>query len=471
MRSLILSALVLGFVAPAKAQVAEYQKYRAAVKKVSELSQDENLRNIVQAQGLNLLNVAWEDTGRGQNSALGPNISDVTIQVHTVGEDGNIVPVPMPILRYPNFDDFSADISPNKFSLLVGNEKGKDLKRITLTEYLDNFREYLTDASSWKGSAKSLLAPRDTEVLVSAQHTFLPIPKGQKAHFNPMIFNYQSSKDNPAVLAILATREGTSARIIDYSEEDEKFEGGFGRTGQRLFHNVNGEKASLTGERISDFVEGGGDSTTSVENAGNANIVLLIQVPLVHKAPLWRDGVFYEMADISRSSNGDIEEAVIGHGPIEGPFKEIGGKAIQRDPRFPIRVTVQFYQATANPKIDAQMVFEMEQQITSIYKEASAVGSLVTGGKTGRTTEHNVEFWRWNWWGPIWPYQYQTPDGAGISIGWQDAVQLLDEAYGNEWVRFADSEDDKEIFLDALNYVTTGETREIKHPEEEEKQN
>ena len=31
--------------------------------------------------GLNILNVTWEDTGRYQNSSVGPNISDVTIQV------------------------------------------------------------------------------------------------------------------------------------------------------------------------------------------------------------------------------------------------------------------------------------------------------------------------------------------------------------------------------------------------------
>ena len=49
-----------------------------------------------------------------------------------------------------------------------------------------------------------------------------------------------------------------------------------------------------------------------------------------------------------RRSKSDVENAVIGHGKIEGPYTEIDNMAIERDPRFPIRVTVQFYKATSN---------------------------------------------------------------------------------------------------------------------------
>ena len=65
-----------------------------------------------------------------------------------------------------------------------------------------------------------------------------------------MLFNYQSYAGDPAVLTILATREGTSVTIIDNKRDG--FEAG--RTwGQRLFFNKNGERASLTGQRLSDF--------------------------------------------------------------------------------------------------------------------------------------------------------------------------------------------------------------------------
>ena len=100
-------------------------------------------------------------------------------------------------------------------AFLVGNEDGGSLRRVTLKEFLGNIRDYLSEPDSWKGSRESLLAPRDTHALVSAQAAFLPIPQSGKATFNPVLFNYQSSEGDPAVLTILATREGTSVTIIE----------------------------------------------------------------------------------------------------------------------------------------------------------------------------------------------------------------------------------------------------------------
>src|SRR5437660_7903 len=68
---------------------------------------------------------------------------------------------------------------------------------------------------SWIGRGKSLLSGRDSHVLVSAQACFLPVPKEGLATFNPVLFNYQSVSGDPAVLTVLATREGTSTTVID----------------------------------------------------------------------------------------------------------------------------------------------------------------------------------------------------------------------------------------------------------------
>ena len=45
---------------------------------------------------------------------------------------------------------------------------------------------------------------------------------------------------------------------------------------------------------------------------------------------------------------GDVEQAVLGHGPNLGPYNEGRGLRLVRDPKFPIRITVQFYKATDN---------------------------------------------------------------------------------------------------------------------------
>src|SRR5262249_8656188 len=80
-----------------------------------------------------------------------------------------------------------------------------------------------------------------------------------------------------------------------------------------------------------------------------------------------------------------METAVLGHGPELGPFVELDGKTIARDPRFPVRVTVQFYQATATGTLTRPEVARLAQQIRKVYKEADYVGSLVV--PTGRDRE------------------------------------------------------------------------------------
>ena len=94
-------------------------------------------------------------------------------------------------------------------------------------------------------------------MLVSAQACFLPVPNQGSAEFNPVLFNYQSAKDDPAVLTILASREGTSVTVIDNQRDGFQTRGVWG---QRLFFNQNGERASFTGQRLSDFSASGSAS-------------------------------------------------------------------------------------------------------------------------------------------------------------------------------------------------------------------
>ena len=373
--------------------------YSRVIAKTTAMVRDEVIQSLAEQSGLQVLDVTWEDTARFDNSAVGPNISDMTIQVqHKIAGGDEYELSCMPVVRYPNFSDLSGDISPDEFFLLVGNEKEQPLEKITLRELLGNLRAYLADASSWKGERTSLLADeRDSHVLVSAQACFLPIPKDGIAEFNPVLFNYQSRAGDPAVLTILATREGTSITVID--NQRDGFEAG-GTWGQRLFFNQNGERASLTGQRKSDFlaeagIDATGESTVSPtpDDREGLNLVLLIQVPLKQKEPMRFDpmpaaedtGTMY--CDAAAPS--DVEEAVIGHGKVEGPFTEIDGLEIERDDQYPIRVTVQFYKATSNGVVSEQDMADIAEQINKVYKQADYVGSLVVEGPTGRPTEYH----------------------------------------------------------------------------------
>jgi hypothetical protein len=411
--------------------------YSDVVEKTEQMVSNRSAQKLAAKHGLGIVNVTWEDTGRFKGSAVGPNISDMTIQVQDRLPDSDKYRLTcMPVIRYPNFSDITGDISPDLFFVLVGNEKGQELRKIRLRELLGDLRAYLHDPSSWKGDRKSLLAKRrDSHVLVSAQACFLPIPQEGIAEFNPVLFNYQSSQGNPAVLAILATREGTSVTVIDNTRDG--FEAG--RTwGQRLFFNQNGERCSLTGKRKSDFLaEVPQDQREATSSAGVAdreglNMVLLIQVPLKHKeSEIAFAGVFdlCECLCCDTLMESDVEEAVIGHGKVEGPFTEIDGMRIERDDRFPVRVTVQFYKATSNGVVSDEDLAEIAEQINRVYKEADYVGSLVVQGETGRPTEYaGPKFEPPGWWDDFWKRHF-----ANTGQTQDEAIKMLSDLVGHDW--------------------------------------
>ncbi len=417
-----------------------YKSYGEVIQKTAWMVSDGTARTLAQKYGLQILNVTWEDTGRYKGSSVGPNISDMTIQVQQQDPATKQYSLTcMPVIRYPNYEDLSADINPDRFYILVGNEKGKPLKRVSLTKYLDNPRKYMSTPSSWKGWKKSLLAKRDTHVLVSAQACFLPVPRKGIAEFNPVLFNYQSYEGDPAVLTIMATREGTSMTVIDNKRDG--FQAGM-TWGQRLFFNQKGERAALTGKRLSDFIADGNNGkngkntkhTPSAAGESGLNLVLLIQVPLKQKTirrskdmACEESKAYNKTAPSGQSS--DVEAAVIGHGKVEGPFTEIAGLDIERDERYPVRVTVQFYKATGNGAVSEADIKEIKSQIQKVYSKADYVGSLVVDGDTKRPTEYDgPKEEPADWWEQFWK-RHQGNTGMTPP----DTLYMLQKLFGPNW--------------------------------------
>jgi len=428
-----LFSLLFPMTAPAQDNPSNHYE---TVIRTAGMATNESARALAAKHGLDILNVTWEDTGRFDNSAVGPNISDMTIQVRAgvPGGAGEISHC-MPVIRFPNFSDKTADVDPKKFFLLVGNEKGQPLRRITLHEFLENPTLYLNEPGSWSGEGRRtfLVPKRDSRVLVSAQACFLPVPlDGGKATFNPVLFNYQSVAKDPAVLTVLVTREGTSVTVID-NQRDAFPEGS--SWGQRLFFNENGERASLTGERMSTFkAAAGADTGSSAVAAGESglNLVMLIQIPLKQRFPKPRmtfDLLAAPVAGMVQESS-DVENAVIGHGELEGPFTEIDDLPIERDPDFPVRVTVQFYKATSNGVVSETDLAEIKAQIDRVYDQGDYIGSLVTDGSTGRVTEYDgpkVE--PADWWEQFWKrHQENTGDSP------EEAIRKLRKLLGEDYL-------------------------------------
>jgi hypothetical protein len=375
------------------------EEYQRVVEKVTNMTSDPNVSSEASRRGLGVMSVMWEDTGRNVGSSVGPNISDLTLQVRYSDSSGQPRSALMPVIRFPNFSDRTGDVSADKFFVRVGNERGGKgpLRTVALSDILKDVKSFASMPDSILGSG-DMTAARDSHYLVSAQAVFLPIPKQGKAEFNPVLFNYQSSPGSPAVLSILVTREGTSIRVIENSPEDASATVG---AGQEIYFNNHGQRAAFTAERKSDvearIVAQGGPKTEDDKSAlaKGADVLFLIQVPLMHQGRRFMNGPMppmsapmggASMAPAKKASaapmdeeaeRSDVEQAVLGHGPNLGPFNEGHGLSLVRDPKFPIRITVQFYKATSNGVVDASDLDGISKSIGSVYEHADFVGSLV----------------------------------------------------------------------------------------------
>ncbi len=375
--------------------------FREVIDAVVDMPFDVDLTNRASRLGLDVVNVMWEDTGRSVGSSVGPNISDLTLQVREPLGRGNIQTHLLPVIRYPNFSDTTADVRMDDLWIKVGNQHRRStVTSVPLREVLANIRSYVSLPGDVIGD-NDLTAKRDSHALVSAQHVFLPLPREGKAEFTPVIYNYQSSADNPAVLVLLATREGTSMTVIENWSGDQSYQ----QWGQQLYFNDHGQETTFTGERRSAVkarIESGrsrkGDA--GALDAGS-DMVMVIQVPLVHEEyrPQYSPGdasasqpaAESGAADVAASSApaspskskraaSDVENAVIGHGEKLGPVREFNGNRLERDDRFPIRVTVQFYRATSNGLVSSADLAEVKRDIDRVYASGDYVGSLVVPG-------------------------------------------------------------------------------------------
>ena len=400
---------------------------------VAGMTGDARTVGLFRAKGLDVLNLTWEDTGRWAGSSVGPNISDLTIQVldrpQCRGYSGC-----MPVVRMPNFADVSCDVPLDSLKVLVGNHNGQALQPVTLRTYLERFRDFQHSPTGYLEG--SLLAERDSHVLASAQACFLPVAQGGQARFAPVLFNYQSRPGSPAVLVILATPEGTSAQVI---ENDPVASAGVAH-GQRLFHNANGQRTALTATRFSDFQ--GQQAQQGVSISGDAgtrdglSLCLVIQIPLLVPERQRKDLQPSESALTAsptakawvQESMRGVETAVVQAGPPEGPWIGLNGRTLRRDVRFPIRATVQFYQATSSTNVTSADVDRIADGIQRVYLDAEAVGSLVVGGSAGRITVHTVESWPQPWWQePCLAWQSTTGQP------WNEGVRRLRERLGASW--------------------------------------
>ena len=349
-------------------------------------------KSLLHSYGLNMTTVTWEDIARSKNSCWGPNISDMTL--YSNGKNCNVI-------RRPNFADITVDHSMDNFYVTVGNEDNTPLRKIKLSEYLNSIRELTMDIKE------------DEKLLCSTQACVLN-DTSNEVSFNVRLFNYQTTTENPAVLVIISTNEGTSAQVLDAKTTDVLF-------------NKNGRSFDFVAERLKEERLRLGKNTeapmTSEEK--ERNVIFVYQIPLVvpkkePRAQFMSFGGYSanlescivdqcEMMDSfdmleeqsevvllsastekKRKSKGFDNAMLRVSKNDKGEFKGLRGKTLQRDTNYPIRCTLQYYWLTDDMNMSEELVKTVSSQINKFYDNSENKSSLVTGD-TNRPTEPKLE--------------------------------------------------------------------------------
>jgi hypothetical protein len=365
---------------------------------VSSIVSSYETQDLLNAHGLKAHSVTWEDTARTKGSCWGPNISDMTLVV----KDGNKL---MPVIRKPNFSDVTCDVPIDSFRLRVGNES-KESKNAVV-----GLKSYLEDLN--------LHDDRDSVILTSSQCCVLPVEKGGKTQFAVQLFNYQSYDEDPAVLVILVTKDGTSTQIVE-------------RSNQKLFFNKNGMGHWFSVERLEDVRKRNKVQKTRVdsfkemkEDEKLENTIMMIQVPLKQKERVRSRGLMLSMCATKgfaqescvmdcyseeeseeefgfsdcRSSvkkkkkvkGHGMDMGQIGLGDEDGKFIGTKGLTLVRDTRFPIRCTFQYYRVTDENYVTEKNIVDIAEQLAQAANVSVAQGSLVMNEDSERTTEPDLK--------------------------------------------------------------------------------
>jgi hypothetical protein len=239
---------------------------------------------------------------------------------------------------------------------------------------------------------RNLFSARDTHILSSAQCCILP----NDSDFCVEMYNYQSTKENPAVLVILVTESGITEHVLTESDR-----GVF-----KLLFNVKGDQSYL---HIDNKCENGVVKTSHSElnkKEREKNLVRVFQIPLmVPKSQqqlqfmnpcAFTTGGYEEECDYlmekcssskSYTARGGLSMGQVSVGSVYGKYTPPKSD-LKRDDSMPIRCTFQYYRVSSgNPDISEAEAEDIATQLRRMSVVETARSSLVEDASTGRPTE------------------------------------------------------------------------------------
>jgi hypothetical protein len=341
--------------------------------RVADMTSNTVARSLAASYGLDIQRVSWEDTARFKGSSWGPNISDMTLCCG--GRN-------MPVIRRPNLADLTCDVAASHFSVLVGNEAGAPLTKVSLEEYVRNIQRYTGNSA-----IRNLWRERDATLLLSSQACVLPARTG-KVNFNVKLYNYQSSTRQPAVLVVMASHQGTSCQVLTGNDD--------------LYLNLNGHAHDFAATRLKEDRAARGVATEGAmtEEEKMRNVIFIYQIPLKvrhlerERAPMcFSNCDSYSYSSVLTTGQTrfvedcrGMDHAMLSQGDDKGAYPGTRGLALERDPDYPIRLTLQYYYVTDTADIGEPQMRSIAEQLERSYTFGTGKGSLVFN-TTQRATE------------------------------------------------------------------------------------
>lgn len=344
----------------------EYSQFDKSCKmEILHLVNSTRFQQLLQQFDLVVQNVSWKNTVKIKGSSWGNNISDTTLYISDVHGSQMV-----PVIRKPNFTYNTADMPIEKFSCNVNGHQ------MSLADYLDNLDQYTKKT----GRLKNIRIPRDKIILTTTQTCILPFGD-EEIEFQPYIYNRNSKKNDPRLLVIMSSAQGTSCQITYKTTP--------------LYLNIDGKCGVFTAASLCEDKK-----KIGVKQDG---VIYIYQIPLketeearkdrLHKAKYYDyfntivlascegsdsdidsddiGGLFDSDSDSvihASSKKKDTDYGIISVQKIDINFAGLGNNdfLLERDPHYPIRCTIQYYRLSNTSEISSETISEISDEMNKM---------------------------------------------------------------------------------------------------------
>ena len=312
-----------------------------------------NVRTKLSEKGYMVCDILEEDREmQCNNSPWGINVTDQTLKV---GSDS------MPIIRRPINKGDHQYVGIDNFNLVVGNETNTPLVCEPLRDHLKKWGFYLE---------------RDEQIMFSAQACVIPLTD-EFSTFSVNVNNYLSTMQDPSVVTIIASAQGTSTVSLTQRYQTLYFNKN-GRAHLFQIDHANGLPEICNPSEVSDkkHFQWTVDGKNVEKEEKNSKVLLVFHIPLIRKSAMQLCNVsnvhVYASVDhpAKVSSTQQMDAAMLRL--IQGdkgkyPSLKTEKKYI-RDPSLPIQCVAQHYVGSDTGEVTDDMIEYIDKCLVDAYE-------------------------------------------------------------------------------------------------------